>query len=77
MLKADGFDAAIIGVGQRCGSPDFLVYDYDKCVAVLILQGMSDTEALEYMEFNVVGAYMGDQTPVFLHTGESVYEVSH
>ena len=27
MLKADGFDKAIVGVGRRCGQPDLLVYD--------------------------------------------------
>jgi hypothetical protein len=27
---------------------------------------MTDQEAHEYMEFNVVGAYVGEHTPVFL-----------
>lgn len=70
MLKADGFDAALIGTGRRAGSDDVLVYDYEQCLAVLIMDGMSDEEAIEYMEYNVVGAYVGKATPIFVHVGE-------
>ena len=31
-------------------------------------EGMSDIEAIEWMEFNVVNAYVGENTPVFVHT---------
>ncbi len=70
MLKADGFDAAILGIGRRAGADDILVYDYEQCVAVLIMDGMSDEEAIEYLEYNVVGAYVGEGTPMFVHVGE-------
>lgn len=46
---------------------DIAVYDYDKCVDILIERdGMSYDEAVDYMEFNVIGAYVGQQTPIFL-----------
>ena len=65
-LFADGFDGAIIGydaAGSCC------VYDYDKCLKVLMERDdMTYPEAHEYMEFNVVGAYVGDFTPIFMHT---------
>jgi hypothetical protein len=65
-LFADGFDDAIIGydaVGFR------VIYDYNKCLDVMVKSDdMSYPEAHEYMEFNVVGAYMGDFTPIFLHS---------
>ena len=32
--------------------------------------GMTDEEAMEYFEFNVVGAWMGEGTPIFLYRGE-------
>ena len=32
MLKADGLDKAVLGVGMRCGKEDILVYSYDKCI---------------------------------------------
>jgi hypothetical protein len=65
MLKADGFDEAIIGTVERCGSETVLCYDYNKCVEIL-MEYMTEEEAIEYMDFNVVGAYMGEDTPMFL-----------
>tara|TARA_Y100001937_G_scaffold125512_1_gene192493 strand:+ start:122 stop:415 length:294 start_codon:yes stop_codon:yes gene_type:complete len=67
MLKADGFDEAIIGSAERCGLPVMIAYDWDKCVDILRKRdGMSLTEAIEFMDFNVTGAYMGEGTPVFI-----------
>ena len=64
-LFADGFDDAIVGydaVGFR------VVYDYDKCSDILMKRdGMTEHEAHEYMEFNVVSAHVGDFTPIFIH----------
>lgn len=68
-LKADGFDDAFVGVIQRCGQPVVLAYDYDKALQILVdRDGMSREEAEEYMEFNVVGAWVGDGTPAFVRT---------
>lgn len=64
-LFADGFDEALIGTMTRCGMPNIALYDYDKCITVLAKQGMTHDDAVDYMEFNVVGAYMGDYTPAF------------
>ncbi len=69
ILKADGFDDAILGLGRRCSQPDLLVYDVDKCVVILMEDGMTQEEAMEYFEFNVVGAWMGEGTPIFLYRG--------
>lgn len=66
-LKADGFDEAIIGYGTKKGCDDSLIYDYEKCVTILIRnENMSYEEAVEWMEFNVVDAYVGPKTPIFL-----------
>ena len=68
LLFADGFDGAILGAAERCGSPLVVVYDYAKCCEILVSrEGMTDDEAVEWMEFNVVGAYVGNRTPWFLH----------
>ena len=72
MLKADGFDDAIVGIGRRCGQPDLLVYDVEKCIKTLTKDGMTDEEAEDYFEFNVVGAWVGEDTPMFLYRGEDV-----
>lgn len=67
MMKADGFDAAIIGSAERCGSPTMIAYDWDACVQILQdRDGMTLDDAIEFMEFNVLGAYVGDGTPVFV-----------
>ena len=66
-LFADGFDSAIVGYDA---SSYCVVYDYDKCLKVLMERDdrMSYPEAHEFMEFNVVGAYVGDFTPIFVHS---------
>lgn len=66
ILLADGFDEAIIGYAQRCGQPVLAVYDREKCIAVLMKDGISYEEADEYFEYNVVGACVGERTPLLL-----------
>ena len=65
-LFADGFDSAIVGYDA---SSYCVVYDYNKCLKVLMERDdMIYPDAHEYMEFNVVGAYVGDFTPIFVHS---------
>ena len=68
MLFADGFDDALVGYIERAGSPSIACYDKDKCIDILS-NDMSYEEALEYFYFNVVGAYVGDNTPCFFNEG--------
>jgi hypothetical protein len=65
-LFVPGFDAALIGVGVQF-SREIAIYDYDKCLDVLIdRDGMDVEDAIDYMEYNVLGAYVGKSTPIFL-----------
>jgi hypothetical protein len=65
-LFADGFEDALIGTGTRF-SYGVSIYSLSKCIDVLMNRdGMSCEEAEEYMHFNVLGAYVGENTPVFL-----------
>lgn len=64
-LLADGFEAALIGYGQQFNQT-IAIYDYARCVDVLERSGMTRLDAEEYMEYNVMGAYVGRATPVFL-----------
>ena len=68
MLKADGFDKAIIGQTYDIAvQEERLIYSIDKCVAILIERdGMNSEEAIEYMDFNVLGAYISKDQPLFL-----------
>ena len=68
MVKADGLEDAIIGIGSRINMPDVLVYSYNKCLKIFMERdGMTREEAVEWMEFNVVGAWVGETTPIFVH----------
>ncbi len=69
MLKADGFDKAIIGMASiwRDGNKvDVLVYNGNKMAAMLKKDGMTYDEAVEFIEFNVEGAYVGIETPIVM-----------
>ena len=66
ILLADGFEEAFIGIITIFNNP-IALYDADKCIAVLIERdGMSEEEAIEYFDFNVTGAYVGENTTAFL-----------
>ena len=69
MLKADGLDGAIIGIGERCGQEDILVYDVGKVIDILIQRdGMNYDEAHEFFSYNIVGAWHGEETPIWVRT---------
>jgi hypothetical protein len=60
-LKVDGFDKAIIGVDEFSLR---LVYSVSKCIDILC-EDMSEEDALEYFSYNISGASVGDQTPIW------------
>ena len=61
-LKADGFDDAVIGV---CYNSSRLIYSYKKCLDILIAEGMDEEDAMGHLSFNVMGAYVGEKTPIW------------
>jgi len=64
-LKADGFDDAIIGIDSK---GDKLVYSVSKCLDILMKDnGMDFEDAYEYFYYNVEGAYVGEQTPIWVN----------
>jgi|TARA_R100000084_G_C4515492_1_gene84395 hypothetical protein len=68
LVKANGLEDAIIGVGSRINMPDVLIYSYNKCVKIFMeKEGWTHEEAVEWMDFNVVGAWVGETTPIFVH----------
>jgi hypothetical protein len=59
-------DAAIIGVVTRIGL-EAVCYDLNKVISLLVEHdGMEEDEAMEYIDFNMRGAWVGEHTPVFL-----------
>tara|TARA_R100001015_G_C4529209_1_gene96090 strand:- start:171 stop:428 length:258 start_codon:yes stop_codon:yes gene_type:complete len=69
IVKADGFDEAIIGITDGAfDSHRRLVYDIDKCIDILVSRdGMTYEEAMEFFEFNVSGAHVGEGTPIYIN----------
>ena len=66
-LLMDGFDEACIGFSQRINEPVLAVYSYDKMVEVLMTRdGMDYDEASEFIDFNCVGAWIGERTPIIV-----------
>ena len=66
MKKWTGCDDAIVGLGHRCGCDTVVVYDYDKLVDVFMQQGMDEEESIEWIDYNILGAWVGDDTPIIL-----------
>ena len=66
VLFCDGYDEAIVGLG-RCFNKFKIVYDKNKIIKIL-MNSMSEDEAEEFFEFNIVGAYVGEATPIFIET---------
>lgn len=66
-LVMDGFDEAFIGFSRRINEPVLAVYSYEKLIKVCMERdGMDYEEAVEYVDFNVVSAWVGEQTPIIV-----------
>jgi hypothetical protein len=74
MKKWDGFDTCVIGVAsiwRDQSTHEVLVYSGDAMVECLMERdGMSDEEAIEFISFNIEGAYIGANTPVIAWKNE-------
>jgi hypothetical protein len=63
ILKADGFDDAVIGIDEKSMR---LIYSVRRCIEILITEeDMSLEDALEHFSFNVSGSYVGEKTPIW------------
>ena len=65
-IDPEKFAKCIIGVATRCGMPCSVVYDKDELIKVYMDEGMNEEEALEFISFNVEGAYVGETTPLIM-----------
>jgi hypothetical protein len=70
MKKWEGFDSAIIGTASIWNGKErveVLVYDIYLMVKQLVIRdGMTKDEALEYIDFNIENVYIGKDTPVIV-----------
>jgi len=66
-LFADGLDEAIIGIDiDSFNAEARVVYSIKKCLDIF-KKDMTYEEAVEHFYFNVAGAYMGEQTPIWVN----------
>ena len=80
-LTLDGFNAAIVGYGERINLGPVIVYDKDMIIEMLMKEMVVEKEdlyegqteedrkyemAIEYFDYNIIGAYMGEYTPIYL-----------
>jgi len=66
-LFADGFDDAVIGIDMNSEVPR-VVYGVEKMIFILMHRdGMSEEEALEYLDYNVFSSYLGSGTPIYIN----------
>ena len=63
-IRFDGLDEAILGSCHR----GFLVYDYDTMVSIFEGMGMSEEEAVEWIDFNVIDTMAGEGFTVMCRT---------
>ena len=64
-LFADGFGDALVGFAVRSGC-HVALYDQEKCIQILMdRDGLLYDDAVEFFEFNVIGSWVGEKTPIF------------
>ena len=71
MLKIDGHDDAILGpacIWRGSSRVNVLVYDAELIRENLMRDGMTSEDAREFIEFNIEGAYVGEDTPILVWT---------
>jgi sensor histidine kinase regulating citrate/malate metabolism len=78
-MFADGLEEAIIGI-DTSGDISRVVYDIDKIIDILkqtsftnvpedVQMPLTELEAIEYFNYNILGAYVGEGTPMYIYTG--------
>ena len=66
VILADGLEDAFIGIAESFGGKQHACYSYDKVIEILMNMNMSYDEAVEYYEYNILGAFYKDNMPFFL-----------
>jgi len=66
-ILLDGLEGAIIGIVEEFGNGKRILYSKRIILSLLqIRDGMTEQEAEEFYDFNILGLYAGEQNAVFL-----------
>ena len=67
ILLVDGYDDCIICVAYRIGMEPIVAYDKNMMLEKMVSEDeMTIEDAVEHFEYNIIGAYMGEYTPIFI-----------
>lgn len=68
-IMLDGLDEAIIGIVEEFGNFPRILYSRSKILEILQKRDlMTEQEAEEFYDYNILGLYAGEQNPVFAIT---------
>ena len=71
-LSEEEYDDALVGIVRQFGRDSIACYSYTKIIEILSRDGMSEEEAAEFFEFNIIGSYVGENTPCFIETTKEI-----
>ena len=77
LIRYDDYKEAELGIGQRCSFDDVMVYDYHALIVCIMKKdNMTYSEAVEWIEYNILGGYLGKRTPIVVEimTSEQIDE---
>ena len=70
LLKIEGFDKAIIGACMTWHGDmlvERVIYDGPTIASMLMGNGgMTEEEAQDHIDFNIIGAYVGEASPIVM-----------
>ena len=74
VIIADGLEEAFLGIAEGFGGTMVPVYSYDMCIQIFVRDGMTCDDAIEYFQYNTLGAYFDDNQPIFLHMNPKIFK---
>ena len=68
VIKYNGFDEALVGVGSQLGGPPVAIYDFNKIIEIMKEQDESTAdEAVEKFKKTLVQMSYGIRTPMIIY----------
>ena len=67
LLPRAEYDHCMVGIGYRFNAVPLAVYDIERVLQGLEKDGMTEEEAIEWYEYNIIGGWVGDGTPIFIN----------
>lgn len=74
----DGLENAIIGIVEEFGNGRRILYSKPKIIQILCERDlMTESEAEEFYDYNILGLYAGEQNAVFLDLAIEPYNINN